>query len=132
MNNLSLRLNLFWSSLKTLSSFFRKIGYAKIKILKHENSESFDITGEGKSGTQKVYLFSIVLLDEIITRKKIKKIIVDVSLAQKNNTFIITRGKFEKGCTEIAKNNVTLLDVKKLAEYLVNLGIVQPHSEQPS
>ena len=116
---------------KTLSSFFLKIGYAKIKILNHENSESFDITGEGKSGTQKVSLFSIVLLDEIITRKKIKKIIVDVSLAQKNNTFIITRGKFEKGCTDIAKNNVTLLDVEKLAAYMVNLRLVssQPGSQ---
>jgi hypothetical protein len=114
------------------AGFFFTIGYAKIKILKHKNSESFDITGEGKSGNQNVYLFSKVLLDEIITREKIKQIIADVSLAQKNNTFIITRGKFEKGCTEIAKNNVTLLDVKKLAEYLVNLGLVQPHSEQPS
>ena len=116
---------------KTLSSFFLKIGYAKIKILNHENSESFDITGEGKSGTQKVSLFSIVLLDEMITRKKIKKIIVDVSLAQKNNTFIITRGKFEKGCTDIAKNNVTLLDVEKLAAYMVNLRLVssQPGSQ---
>ncbi len=113
---------------QTLSSFFLKLGYAKIKILNHENSESFDITGQGKSGNQKVYLFSIVLLDEKITRKKIKKIIVDVSLAQKNNTFIITRGKFEKGCTEIAKDNVTLLDVEKLAAYLVNLRLV---SSQP-
>jgi restriction endonuclease Mrr len=119
LNNLSLE-----DYRKTLSSFFLKLGYAKIKILKHENSESFDITGEGKSGTQKVSLFSIVLLDKIITMKKIKKIIVDVSLAQKNNTFIITRGKFKKGCTEIAKNNVTLLDVEKLAAYLVNLRLV--------
>ncbi len=119
LNNLSLE-----DYRKTLSSFFLKLGYAKIKILKHENSESFDITGIGKSGTQKVSLFSIVLLDKIITMKKIKKIIVDVSLAQKNNTFIITRGKFKKGCTEIAKNNVTLLDVEKLAAYLVNLRLV--------
>jgi hypothetical protein len=127
LNNLSLE-----DYRKTLSSFFLKIGYAKIKILKHENSESFDITGEGKSGNQNVSLFSIVLLDEIVKRKKIKQIIVDVSQAQKNNTFIITRGKFEKGCTEIAKNNVTLLDVEKLAAYLVNLRLVQSHSEQPT
>ncbi len=116
----------------TLSRFFFTIGYTNIEILEHENSASFDISGEGKSGKQNVHLFCKVLIDEIITRKKIKQIIFDVSLAQKNNTFIITRGKFEKGCTEIAKNNVSLLDVERLAEYLVNLGLVQPDSEQPS
>ena len=116
----------------TLSRFFVTLGYTNIKILEHENSESFDISGKGKSGNQNVQLFSKVLMDEIITRKKIKEIIFDVSSSQKNNTFIITRGKFENGCTEIAKNNVSLLDVEKLAEYLVNLGLVQPHSEQPS
>ena len=116
----------------TLSRFFVTLGYTNIKILEHENSESFDISGKGKSGNQNVQLFSKVLIDEIITRKKIKEIIFDVSSSQKNNTFIITRGKFENGCTEIAKNNVSLLDVEKLAEYLINLGLVQPHSEQPS
>ncbi|MCH7516060.1 MAG: restriction endonuclease [Bacteroidetes bacterium] len=116
----------------TLSRFFVTLGYTNIKILEHENSESFDISGKGKSGNQNVQLFSKVLIDEIITRKKIKQIIFDVPLSQKNNTFIITRGKFENGCTEIAKNNVSLLDIEKLAEYSVNLGLVQPHSEQPS
>ena len=67
-----------------------------------------------------------------IPKNIIKQIIFDVPLSQKNNTFIITRGKFENGCTEIAKNNVSLLDIEKLAEYSVNLGLVQPHSEQPS
>ena len=116
----------------TLSRFFVTLGYTNIKILEHENSESFDISGKGKSGNQNVQLFSKVLIDEIITRKKIKQIIFDVPLSQKNNTFIITRGKFENGCTEIAKNNVSLLDIEKLAKYSVNLGLVQPHSEQPS
>jgi len=116
----------------TLSRFFVTLGYTNIKMLEHENSESFDISGKGKSGNQNVQLISKVLTDEIITRKKIKEIIFDVSSSQKNNTFIITRGKFENGCTEIAINNVSLLDVEKLAEYLVNLGLVQPHSEQPS
>jgi len=117
---------------ETLSRFFFTLGYTNIEILEHENSASFDISGEGKSGNQNVYLSSKVLVDEVITRKKMKQIIFDVSLEKKSNTFIITRGKFEKGCTEIAKNKVTLLGVGKLAAYLVNLRLVESHSEQPT
>jgi hypothetical protein len=127
LNNLSLA-----DYRETLSRFFFTLGYTNIEILEHENSASFDISGEGKSGNQNVYLSSKVLVDEVITRKKMKQIIFDVSLEKKSNTFIITRGKFEKGCTEIAKNKVTLLGVGKLAAYLVNLRLVESHSEQPT
>jgi hypothetical protein len=125
LNNLSLT-----DYRDTLIRFFFTIGYANTKILEDKQSESFDISGKGKSGNQIVYLTCKVLSDEIITRQKLKQIISDVSLTQKNNTFIITRGNFEKGCSEIAKNKVTLLDVEKLAAYLVNLQLVQPSSEE--
>jgi len=114
----------------TLIRFFFTIGYANTKISEDKNSESFDISGKGKSGNQIVHLTCKVLSDEIITREELKQIISDVSPAQKNNIFIITRGNFEKGCSEIAKNKVTLLDVEKLAAYLVNLQLVQPSTEQ--
>jgi hypothetical protein len=127
LNNLSLK-----DYRDTLIRFFFTIGYANTKILEDKNSDSFDISGKGKSGNQIVHLTCKVLSDEIITRENLKQIISDVSLAQKNNSFIITRGNFEKGCTEIAKNNVTLLDVEKLAAYLVNLQLVQPNNEQQS
>ena len=110
----------------TLIRFFFTIGYANTKITEDQDSESFDISGKGKSGNQIVHLACKVLAEEIITRENLKQIISDVSPAQKNNTFIITRGKFEKGCSEIAKNKVTLLDVERLAAYLVNLQLVQP------
>jgi hypothetical protein len=71
------------------------------------------------------------LVDEIITRKTLKQMISEMSLAHKNSSFIITRGNFEKGCSEIAKNNVTLLDAEKLAAYMVNLELVQPSTEKP-
>ncbi|GMR25359.1 MAG: hypothetical protein BMS9Abin39_0652 [Ignavibacteria bacterium] len=109
----------------TLSRFFFTIGYTNIEILEHENSASFDMTGEGKSGNQTVYLSCRVLLDEIITKDTIKQIIFDASLANKNNTFIITRGKIEKGSNTLAAKNVTLLDTEKLAMYLVNLRLVK-------
>ena len=127
INNLSLK-----DYRATLTRFFFTIGFARTKISEYENSDSFDISGEGKSGNQKVHLFCKVLLDEIITRKTLKQMISEVSLAQKNSTFIITRGNFEKGCSEIAKNNVTLLDAEKLAAYMVNLELVQPSTEKPS
>jgi len=127
INNLSLK-----DYRATLTRFFFTIGFARTKISEYENSDSFDISGEGKSGNQKVHLFCKVLLDEIITRKTLKQMISEVSLAQKNSTFIITRGNFEKGCSEIAKNNVTLLDAEKLAAYMVNLELVQRSTEKPS
>jgi hypothetical protein len=125
LHNLSLR-----DYRDTLIRFFFTIGYANAKINEDKNSESFDISGKGKSGNQIVHLTCKVLSDEIITRENLKLIISDISLAQKNNTFIITRGNFEKGCSEIAKNKVTLLDVEKLAAYLVNLQLVQPSTER--
>jgi hypothetical protein len=124
LNNLSLK-----DYKATLTRFLFTIGYTKIDIKEHKNSDSFDISGEGKSGNQIVNLTCKVLSDEIITRKVLKQIISDVSKLQKNNTFVITRGNFEKGCSEIAKNKLTLLDVEKIAAYLVNLQLVQPSTE---
>jgi hypothetical protein len=127
LNNLSIK-----DYKATLTRFFFTIGYVNTEILDDKNSESFDISGKGKSGNQIVHLTCKVLSDEIITKEKLKQIISEISPAQKNNTFIITRGNFEKGCSEIAKNKVTLLDVEKLAAYLVNLQLVQLNTEQPS
>ena len=116
---------------ETLTRFFVTIGYSKIRIVKEQYSESFDIMGQGQSGNKDIYLYCKVILDEIITREKLKQIITDISLAKKHNTFITTLGKFEEGCEEIAKNHATLIDVKKLASYMVNLQLVQSNTTQP-
>jgi hypothetical protein len=114
----------------TLSRFFFTIGYSSIDILEHENSASFDISGEGKAGKQSVYLICRVLLEDFVSKKAIKQIIFDSSLAQKSNIFVITRGKFEKGSDQLARKNVTLLDVEKLAGYLVTLNVVETPATQ--
>jgi Helicase conserved C-terminal domain/Restriction endonuclease len=107
----------------TLSRFFNSIGYSGVDILEHENSASFDIIGKGKSGKQEVSLYCNVLLDDVVKKKVVEQIAIDASLLQNRNTFIITRGRFEKGCDELVSDNLKLMDTKKLAHYIVTLNI---------
>ena len=109
----------------TLSRFFFSLGYSKIDILEHENSASFDIAGESKAGNRLIYLFGKVFIENTVSIKTIKQIILDTSLSKNGNVFIITNGKFEKGSEKFEKNNVMLLDVNKLSQYLVNMNLVQ-------
>lgn len=109
----------------TLSRFFHTLGYTHIDILEHENSASFDIIGRGKDGKQEVDLYCNVFLDDVVKKKEVKQIAVDASLLQNRNTFIITRGKFEKGCDALATGNLKLLDTERLAHYIVTLNIMQ-------
>ena len=109
----------------TLSRFFFSLGYSKIDILEHENSASFDIAGEGKSGGRSVYLFGRVFIEENVSIKEIKQTVFDASTSKNNNIFIITRGKFEEGSEKYEKNNVMLIDTDKLAQFLVNINMIQ-------
>ena len=84
-------------AIRSYYGFFHSIGYTNVDILEHENSASFDIIGKGKAGKQEIELFCTVLLEDMVTKKSIKQALLNSSLIQKRNTFIITRGKFEKG-----------------------------------
>ena len=114
----------------TLSRFFFSLGYSKIDILENENSDSFDIAGEGKAGNRLVYLFGRVLIEDVVPIKMIKQIIAETSLSKNSNVFIITKGEFEKGSEKLERNNVMLLDVRKLSQYLVNMNLVQSEERQ--
>jgi len=112
----------------TLTKFFFAIGYSNLDILADLNSASFDLSGDGKAGIKNVHLFARVLLEDSIPVDKVKEIIDDATQTRESNIFIISRGKFEEGCEEIAKENVTLISVEKLAMYLVNFNLV-PQSQ---
>ena len=114
----------------TLSRFFFSLGYLKIDILEHENSASFDIAGEGKAGNRLIYLLGKVFIEDMVSIKTIKQIILDASLSKDGNVFIITNGKFEEGSEKLERNNIMLLDVKKLSQYLVNMNLVQAEELQ--
>ena len=114
----------------TLVRFFFALGYSNTEILEHENSASFDITGEGKAGNRTVQLLGRVILDGEIKLSTVKQIIFDAFLSQNKNIFIITRGKFEGGTDLPLQGNVTLLDNQKLTQYLVNLNLIQSTETQ--
>jgi len=116
----------------TLSRFFFSLGYAKIDILEHENSASFDIAGEGKSGGRSVFLFGRVFIEENVSVEEIKQTIFDASTSKNNNIFIITRGEFEEGSEKYEKNNVMLINTTKLAQFLVNMNMIQPEEPESS
>ena len=48
-----------------------------------------------------------------------------------NKIFIITRGRFTKGCESIIKGNITLLDGKALADYLIHFGLIATKDLNP-
>ena len=112
----------------TLTKFFFAIGYSNLDILADLNSASFDLSGDGKAGIKNVHLFARIVLEETVTTEKVNDIITNTLQAMNSNTFIITRGDFEKGCEKYAKENVTLISPEKLAMYLVNLNLV-PQSQ---
>jgi len=109
----------------TLSRFFFSLGYSKIDVFEHEDASLFDIAGEGKMGNRSVYLFGRVLLNDVVTRNTINQIIHETSLSKNSNVFIVTRGRFEEGSEKLEKDNVTLIDVNKLSQYLVNMNLTQ-------
>jgi len=49
---------------------------------------------------------------------------MEVGSSQNNKIFIITKGKFARGCENVIRENVTLLDGKALADYLIHFGLI--------
>ncbi len=111
----------------TLSRFFFVLGYTNIDILEHENSASFDITGEAKIGRAQVHLFGRVILEKEVTANHIRQLAIDTSGINGANIFIFTKGEFSDNSRKLAaiRKNITLMDDKRLAKYLVNLNLIQ-------
>ena len=107
-----------------LSKFFYKIGYTNIDIVDEEGTSSFNVVGEGKRNKRSLYLYARIILDDIGKVKTVKEVSMEVGSSQNNKIFIITKGKFEKGCERIIRDNVTLLDGSALANYLIHFGLI--------
>lgn len=113
----------------TLSRFFFSLGYSKIDIHEQENDSSFNIAGEGKMGKRSVFLFAKVFLEDVVTKETIKQIIQDTNLSKNSSVFVVTKGRFEEGCEKLEKNKITLIDVSKISQYLVNMNLIQPEEK---
>jgi hypothetical protein len=107
-----------------LSKFFFKIGYTNIDIVDEEETSSFNVVGEGKRNKRKFNLYARIILDDIVKAKVVKKVSMELGSLQNNKIFIITKGKFEKGCERVIRENVTLLDGKAFSNYLINFGLI--------
>ena len=114
-----------------LSRFFFSLGYSNIDILEQGGDSSFDIAGEGKMGNRSVFLFARVFIEDVVTKETIKQIIHDTSLSNNSSVFAVTKGRFEEGSERFDKNKITLIDVKKISQYLVNMNLIQPDEPEP-
>ncbi len=115
-----------------LSKFFYKIGYTNIDIVDEEGTSSFNVVGEGKRNKRKFNLYARIILDDIVKIKTVKEILMEVGSSQNNKIFIISKGKFQKGCERVIRENVTLLDGKALADYLINFGLIAAKDLNPN
>lgn len=107
-----------------LSKFFYKIGYTNIDIVDEEGTSSFNVVGEGKRNKRKFNLYARIILDDIVKVKTVKEIAMELGSSQNNKIFIITKGKFTKGCERVIRENVTLMDGIALADYLIHFGLI--------
>lgn len=107
-----------------LSKLFYKIGYTNVDIVDEEGKSSFNVVGEGKRHKRKFILYARVILEDTIKVKTVKEILMEAGSSQNNKIFIITKGRFTKGCENLITENVTLLDGKTLADYLIHLGLI--------
>ena len=107
-----------------LAKFFYKIGYNNVDIVDEEGTSSFNVVGEGKRNKRNFNLYARVILDDIVKAKTVKEVSMEVGSSQNNKIFIITKGKFAKGCENVIRENVTLLDGKALSNYFINFGLI--------
>jgi len=107
-----------------LSKFFYKIGYTNVDIVDEEGTSSFNVVGEGKRNKRKFNLYARIILDDIVKVKTVKEVSMELGSSQNNKIFIITKGKFAKGCERAIRENVTLLDGIALANYLIQFGLI--------
>jgi hypothetical protein len=117
---------------ETLSRFFSTIGYSNIETFNYENSGSFDITGESKSGGKVINLFCRVLQKKEVFKKSIEEVLLERSENKRYNKFVITTGKFANECHSLVDENLTLVNFEKLAKYLIVLNLVHLQVEQPA
>jgi len=115
----------------TLSKFFFKIGYTNVDIFDLPNSSSFNIAGEAKRNNRSFYLFARVYLEGNVSKKIVEEIVMESAESENSRVFIITKGKFQKGCEDVIKHNVTLLDGLTLSKYLIDLGLVNSQTTDP-
>jgi len=115
----------------TLSKFFFKIGYTNVDIFDLPNSSSFNIAGEAKRNSRSFYLFARVYLEGNVSKKVVEEIVMESAESDNSRVFIITKGKFQKGCEYVLKDNVTLLDGLTLSRYLIDLGLVNSQTTDP-
>jgi hypothetical protein len=114
-----------------LSKFFYKIGYTNIDIVDEEGTSSFNVVGEGKRNKHNFNLYARIILDDIVKAKTVKEVSLEGGSSQNNKLFIITKGKFAKGCENLIRENVTLLDGKTLANYLIHFGLIAANDLNP-
>ncbi len=114
-----------------LSKFFFKIGYTNVDIVDEEGTSSFNVVGEGKRNKRGFNLYARIILDDIVKVKTVKEVSMELGSSQNNKIFIITKGRFTKGCESIIKENVTLLDGKALADYLIHFGLIAAKDLNP-
>ena len=107
-----------------LSKFFFKIGYTNVDIVDEEGTSSFNVVGEGKRNKRKFNLYARIILDDIVKVKTVKEVSMELGTSQNNKIFIITKGRFVKGCEKVIRENVTLLDGKALVGYLIHFGLI--------
>ena len=115
-----------------LSKFFFKIGYTNVDIFDLPNSSSFNIAGEAKRNNRSFYLFARVYLEGNISKKIVEEIVMESAESENSRVFIITKGKFQTGCEDILKHNVTLLDGLTLSKYLIDLGLINSQTTDPT
>lgn len=115
----------------TLSKLFFKLGYTNVDIFDLPNSSSFNIAGEAKRNDRTFYLFARVYLEGNVSRKIVEEVVMESAESPGTKVFIITKGKFQEGCEQFLKDNVTLLDGIRLSQLLIDLGIVTSHTTDP-
>jgi len=114
-----------------LSKFFFKIGYTNVDIVDEEGTSSFNVVGEGERNKRKFNLYARIILEETVKAKLVKEVSMELGSSQNNKIFIITKGKFEKGCERFIRENVTLLDGKAFSNYLINFGLIAQKDLNP-
>jgi hypothetical protein len=115
----------------TLSKLFFKLGYTNVDIFDLPNSSSFNIAGEAKRNERTFYLFARVYLEGNVSRKAVEEVVMESADSPDTKVFIISRGRFQEGCEQFVKENVTLLDGYSLSKLLIDLTVVTSHTADP-
>lgn len=116
----------------TLSKFFFKLGYKNLDIIDEPGTSSFNVIGESKRNSKNINLFAKIVLEDIVSVKEVKEVILQSASSNDNKVFVITKGKFRSGCERYIKENVTLLDGIAFSEYLVRFNLLEQQEANAS